>query len=116
MALRTTTGFLPFVLVVVLAACDATRSPTPAAPSAVQQQPAPVPAAPTPMPAAPTPMPTPPGAFPPGVLSAYTLSGVVFEVTTSGQSPIEGVSVYCELCGAATHSWATTDSNGVYSF
>ena len=37
--------------------------------------------------------------IPPGVLSAYTLSGVVFEVTATGRTPIEGVAVYCELCG-----------------
>jgi hypothetical protein len=58
----------------------------------------------------------PPSGFPPGVLSAYTLSGVVFEMTSAGRTPIEGVGVYCELCGAETHTWATTDSNGFYSF
>jgi hypothetical protein len=50
------------------------------------------------------------------VLSDYTLSGVVFEITRTGRTPIEGVGVYCELCGAETHSWAFTDSNGIYSF
>jgi hypothetical protein len=74
-----------------------------------------IPSAPSPSPR-PAPPPTPPGVFPPGVLSAYTLSGVVFEVTRTGQTPIEGVGVYCELCGRATHSWTFTDSNGIYSF
>jgi hypothetical protein len=50
------------------------------------------------------------------VLRGFTLSGVVFEVTTTGQTPIEGVRVYCELCGAETHSDSYTDSNGAYSF
>jgi hypothetical protein len=50
------------------------------------------------------------------VLSDYTLSGVVFEVTATGETPIEGADVYCELCLAGTHSWALTDSNGFYSF
>jgi hypothetical protein len=96
---RTSIGFLPLVLAVGLAGCEPTSSPAPA-PSAVQT----------------APLPTPPGAFPPGVLRDYTLSGVVFEVTTTGQTPIEGVDVYCELCGVHTHSGAHTDSNGFYSF
>ena len=67
--------------------------------------------------AVPPPVPTPTRAtFPPGVLSAYTLSGVVFEVTTTGETPIEGVAVYCELCGEETHSWSITDSSGIYRF
>ena len=31
-------------------------------------------------------------------------------------TPIEGVDVYCELCGEETHSWSVTDSRGIYSF
>jgi hypothetical protein len=41
---------------------------------------------------------------------------VVFELTTAGRAPVEGVYVYCELCGAATHSWSSTDANGLYTF
>jgi hypothetical protein len=41
---------------------------------------------------------------------------MVFEVTTTGKTPIKGVAVYCELCGEATHSWAFTDTSGIYSF
>ena len=100
MTTRTHASFLVMVLAAALAGCESTHSPLPTAPSAVQQ-PAPAP---------------PPSAFPPGVLNDYTLSGVVFELTTTGQTPIEGVDVYCELCGAETHSWARTDSNGSYSF
>ena len=102
MPIRTTTGFLPLVLAVGLAGCQSPSSPSPApAPSVVQP---------------PAPLPSPPATFPPGVLSDYTLSGVVFEVTTKGQTPIEGAEVYCELCGAETHSGTHTDSNGFYSF
>ena len=99
MPIRTSIGCLPLVLAMALAGCQSVSSPSPA-PSVVQQ---------------PAPLPTPP-VFPPGVLSDYTLSGVVFEVTATGQTPIEGVEVYCELCGAATHSWTSTDSNGFYRF
>jgi hypothetical protein len=37
-------------------------------------------------------------------------------VTATGKKPIEGVAVYCELCGEETHSWSFTDSSGIYSF
>jgi hypothetical protein len=30
--------------------------------------------------------------------------------------PIAGASVYCELCGETTHTFATADANGFYSF
>lgn len=101
MTTRRHTSFLVVVLAVGVAGCEPANSPSPTAPSAVQQS---------------APIPSPPRGFPPGVLSDYTLSGVVFEVTTTGQTPIEGVRVYCELCGAETHSDSYTDSNGAYSF
>ena len=52
---------------------------------------------------------------------AYTrigvsLSGMVYEVTETGPVGIAGVDVYCEACGLMTHTWATTDANGVYNF
>ena len=52
---------------------------------------------------------------------AYTrigvsLSGLVYEVTETGPVGIAGVDVYCEACGLMTHTWATTDANGVYNF
>ena len=72
---------------------------------------------PHPLPAAPS---LPPVVSSPGVpvytLSNVTLSGVVFEETASGRVPIEGVDVYCEPCGAETHTWASTDSKGFYLF
>ena len=45
-----------------------------------------------------------------------TLSGIVYEETPTGRVPIEDVEVYCEPCGAETHSGTYTDSNGFYSF
>ena len=45
-----------------------------------------------------------------------TLTGVVFEQTPNGRAPIAQVDVYCEPCGEGTHTFATTDSNGLYSF
>ena len=47
----------------------------------------------------------------------YTLSGVVFEMTAMGRTPIQGVSVYCDSCGDPLgHTFADTDANGFYSF
>jgi hypothetical protein len=78
------------------------QSPTaPSAPSPIQQ---------------PQPQPVLSNRFPPGVLRDYSLSGMVYEMTATGRIPIEGVAVYCELCGAETHSGASTDSKGFYSF
>ena len=104
MAIRSSIGCFPLLMAVGLAGCDGADSPVPIAPSAVQ---APLP------PTVTTPI---RAQFPPGVLSAYTLSGVVLEVTPTGKKPIEGVAVYCELCGEETHSWSLTDSSGIYSF
>ena len=98
------TRMLVLALATAVTGCGGANPPAPTAPSAVQ---APLP----------PPVSTPTRAqFPPGVLSAYTLSGVVFEATTAGMTPIEGVNVYCELCGEATHSWSVTDANGIYRF
>src|SRR5688572_15708742 len=47
----------------------------------------------------------------------YILSGVVFELTAVGRTPIPGVSVYCDSCGDPLgHTFADTDANGGYSF
>jgi hypothetical protein len=45
-----------------------------------------------------------------------SLTGMVYEVTATGPVGIAGVDVYCEACGVMTHTWATTDTNGVYRF
>ena len=87
-----------FGVAVGLAGCNG-ATPLPPAPSIVQPPP---------------PVQTSGGS--PGVLRDYTLSGVVFEMTPTGRMPIEGVEIYCEPCGAETHTWATTDANGFYSF
>jgi hypothetical protein len=49
-------------------------------------------------------------------LTAASLSGVVYEMTPTGQVPIPGAVVYCESCGEITHTWATADANGFYRF
>jgi len=50
-------------------------------------------------------------------LVSYTLSGVAFEVTATGQSPLEGVEVYCDGCGSPVgHTFAYTNEDGFYSF
>ena len=104
MTIRTYIAVLVLALTTGLTGCDGDDSPAPTAPSAVQ---APLP----------PPVRTPIRAqFPPGVLSDFTLSGVVLEVTATGYIPIEDVAVYCELCGEETHSWSVTDSSGIYSF
>ena len=67
----------------------------------------------TPSPIAPTPPPPPPTA----PAAIYTLSGVVFEVTSAGNTPVEGVTVYCDPCGPPEgHSFRSTGADGVYSF
>ena len=43
------------------------------------------------------------------------LSGLVFEVTSAGKTPVEGVRVYCDSCGAG-HADSYTDGYGAYSF
>lgn len=50
--------------------------------------------------------------------ATYTLSGLVFETTSAGASPVEGVAVYCESCGLLSggHLFSYTDRNGLYSF
>jgi len=49
-------------------------------------------------------------------LTAASLSGVVHESTPTGNVPIPGALVYCELCGEGTHTWATADADGFYRF
>lgn len=44
------------------------------------------------------------------------LSGVVYELTATGRKPLEGATVYCDVCGEHGHTWATTDSSGFYTF
>ena len=100
MRIRPSIGFLLLGLAVGVGGCES-GNPTLPSPSAFQQ---------------PVSVPTPSRAFPPGVLSDDTISGRVFEITPTGETPIEGAQVYCELCLEATHSWALTDSKGSYSF
>ena len=61
---------------------------------------------------------TPPtGQTPVPSTTLYSLSGVIFEVTSAGTTPVEGVEVYCESCGPPLgHSGRFTGTNGFYSF
>lgn len=85
-------------LSISLSACGGTASmPTAATPT-------------NPIPAVAGPDPTPTGRAP------YTLSGVVFETTEVGRTPIQGVEVYCDSCGSPDgHTFVHTDANGFYS-
>jgi hypothetical protein len=49
-------------------------------------------------------------------LRGVSLSGVVYELTPSGRTPIAGAIVYCEPCGEGTHTFASADDNGFYQF
>jgi len=70
------------------------------------------PMAPTPLPTTSAPVPAPTAPRP-----TFTLSGIVFEVTSAGEGPVEGVEVYCDSCGVPDgHSFRYTDSSGFYSF
>ena len=45
-----------------------------------------------------------------------TLSGMIYELTETGQVPIEGVEVYCDSCGSPDgHTFVHTDADGFYS-
>jgi hypothetical protein len=66
-------------------------------------------------PSAPSPVPQPARPTPVYAFSEVTLSGVVSEVTPTGQAPIEDASVYCETCEDG-HVYAHTDRSGFYSF
>jgi hypothetical protein len=49
-------------------------------------------------------------------IQSYTLSGVVFEITEDGATPVEGVEVYCDSCGSPDgHTFVYTDAHGFYS-
>ena len=49
-------------------------------------------------------------------LRGVSLSGVVYELTPTGRTPIARAVLYCELCGEQTHTWAVADDNGYYHF
>ena len=49
-------------------------------------------------------------------LVSVSLSGVVYELTPAGRTPIAGALVYCESCGKETHTFATADDDGFYHF
>jgi hypothetical protein len=67
-----------------------------------------------------TPSPPPPQAVVPNpggyTLMGVSLSGVVYELTATGRTPIARAVVYCEPCGEQTHTFAYADDNGFYHF
>jgi len=84
------------VLATVVFGCGDGRAPSPIAPTLPQTPSTPTPAS-------------------PAIL--YPLSGVVFEGTSAGNAPVEGVEVYCEPCGPPDgHSARYTAADGAYSF
>ena len=74
------------------------------------------PSPPPPQAVVPTPRPAPGPSFPPGTLTGASLSGVVYELTATGRTPIAAAVVYCELCGEKTHTFSTADDHGFYHF
>jgi hypothetical protein len=86
---------IALILAALVLACSDDTTPSPIAP--------------------PPPQPTTPTPAPPATI--YSLSGVVFEVTSAGNTPVEGVDVYCDSCGPPIgHSSRLTGADGVYSF
>jgi hypothetical protein len=62
-------------------------------------------------------VPAPPASgFPPGQLMGVSLSGVVYELTPTGRTPIPQAYVYCEACSTETHMFVLADDNGFYHF
>ena len=101
---RTHRGIFILTLAAGLTGCDGSALRVPTAPSTTTSTPTVTTTAAGPRP------------WPSGTLLEITLSGTVYEMTPTGRVPIEGVTLYCELCGADTHTWAYTDSTGVYRF
>jgi hypothetical protein len=93
-----------WVLLVGLSGCGGSDS-LPSGPSAVPPE------------AVVPPPPPRTGTWPDGyTLTAVSLSGTVYESTPSGPIPVPAASVYCELCGETTHTFATADASGFYNF
>ena len=97
------TGYAAVAALVASVGCSEYYGPTP-------------PVGPTPASMAVTPSERPPLSNSLFVHLQASLAGLVFEATPSGPLPVSGVSVYCDACGEAGHTFATTDANGVYRF
>ena len=91
MDFRTSSRFLPVVMAMGLAACSGTSSSSPTGPSTIQPQP--------------TPRPNDHGEYVVDVI----LSGVVFEMTPAGRTPIAGVQFW-----SSEQAMGVTDANGVF--
>jgi hypothetical protein len=46
----------------------------------------------------------------------FTVSGVVFEMTASGTTPVQGVWMWCDDCDESDVNPLFTDANGFYTF
>src|SRR6187401_1827657 len=97
-------------LAMVISSCSGGKVANPMAPSTLPAQasipPTPVP----PLNAGPTWL---GGGY---ILTAVSLHGLVYEENATGRVGIGGAAVYCEVCGAITHTWAFADANGFYRF
>ena len=92
------------MLALVLGGCGSDSPATPLTPSSLPPQTV-------------VPAPAPGHSWLPGhTLNGVSLSGVVYELTPTGRTPIAGAIVYCEPCGKETHTFATADDNGFYHF
>ena len=96
---RTHVGVLCFLLAAGQVGCDG----GPASPTAPSSQ--------TPQ-AAPKPEPLVAN----HILKPVALFGVITETTPTGDAPIAGVTVYCDLCGEKGHTWTETGADGSYRF
>jgi hypothetical protein len=103
---RALLGFLLVVLATGLAGCDGASSPSPTAPTTAQPQPPPPP----------PPPPPPTGGFDSYNVANVTLSGVVYEMTSMGRVPIEGVLVRSDYFHMFPTPDVVTDSRGFFSF
>lgn len=98
---RTMMGFVLLGMTAGLGGYDSARAPGPTAPSPVAPQQ--------------TPNPTPEGAAFALFVADVTVSGVIYEVTPTGETPIEGVSV-SNGEGPFRMVPQLTDANGFFSF
>ena len=103
-SMRHITSVLGGVLVLALGLGGCGGSDSPATPSPLPPQ-------------AVIPAPAPGHSWLPGhTLRGVSLSGVVYELTSTGRRPIPQAYVYCEACSTETHMFVLADDNGFYHF
>lgn len=97
---------IAFCALTVLSGCGGERALSPVSPSILPIQAAPALTVPE----------IRPHWLPGYTLTAVSLYGRVYEETPVGPVGIAGAAVYCEDCGAITHTWAIADDSGFYRF